>query len=203
MGDQSRSIFRQESLERLSSPEQLDQLMQVVNAKSWLSLATLGSLMFLALLWSVLGRIPIAVTGRGILVYSSNSASELVALTYFEPDTGEQIQPGMEVMLVPNGTSAESANRFVGRVESVSLSSVTTLDAARQVDAASLDQEAIAVLVRLERDPSDGSGYRWSSASNHPPNLAPGMTTTARITLAQKAPIAFAFPFLDTSQSSQ
>jgi len=32
-------IFRQESLERLSSPERLDQLMQVLAPKDWLALA--------------------------------------------------------------------------------------------------------------------------------------------------------------------
>ena len=36
------NIFREESIERLSSPEQLDQLMQVVSRRNWLPLTTLG-----------------------------------------------------------------------------------------------------------------------------------------------------------------
>ncbi|MFB8790140.1 MAG: NHLP bacteriocin system secretion protein [Potamolinea sp.] len=66
---EQKSLFRQESLERLSSPERLDQLMKVVSSKDWLPLAALGSLVGLAFLWSILGRIPITVSGQGVLIY--------------------------------------------------------------------------------------------------------------------------------------
>lgn len=69
---QKQDLFRKKSLERLSSPEQLDQLMQVVNPRSWIPLASLGSLVFIALLWSIFGRIPMTVEGRGILVFPGN-----------------------------------------------------------------------------------------------------------------------------------
>lgn len=65
MVDQKHSLFRKESLERLSSPERLDQLMQVVSPKSWLPLASLGSLVVVVVVWSIYGRIPITVEGRG------------------------------------------------------------------------------------------------------------------------------------------
>jgi len=61
-------IFRQESLERLSSPERLDQLMQVLAPKDWLALAVFGSLTIFGLAWSFVGRIPITVQGRGIFL---------------------------------------------------------------------------------------------------------------------------------------
>ncbi len=68
ISDQQRSIFRKESLERLSSPEKLDQLMQVVTLKDWLPLVTLGILMILGLLWGIFGKIPITVSGKGVLI---------------------------------------------------------------------------------------------------------------------------------------
>ena len=39
------SIFRKEALERLSSPEQLDQLMKIVTPRSLLPLLALGGLL--------------------------------------------------------------------------------------------------------------------------------------------------------------
>ncbi|MEH2326467.1 MAG: NHLP bacteriocin system secretion protein [Nostoc sp.] len=69
MVEQKQSLFRKESLERLSSPERLDQLMQVVNLKSWLPLTTLGSLVVAAVIWSIFGRIPITVAGQGVVIY--------------------------------------------------------------------------------------------------------------------------------------
>ncbi len=87
MIDQKRNIFRKESLERLSSPERLDQLMQVVSPRSWLPLVALGSLVGSAVIWSIYGRIPITVEGRGVLIYpskvvplQSKSSGQLLAL---------------------------------------------------------------------------------------------------------------------------
>ncbi|MBD2385851.1 NHLP bacteriocin system secretion protein [Cylindrospermum sp. FACHB-282] len=68
MAENKDSIFRKESLERLSSPERLDQLMQVVSPKDWIPLAALGGLVVIGLIWSIFGRIPITVTGRGVLI---------------------------------------------------------------------------------------------------------------------------------------
>lgn len=198
MSEQSNSIFRKESLERLSSPEQLDQLMQVVSPKSWLPLASLASLMALALVWGFWGRIPITAVGKGILVHPTQSSNELVGLTYFGSDEAKQIQPGMEIMLVPDTVGSEQTDGLVARIKSVSEPSVTTLDAARQVGI--VDQEnSIEVVAELEPDPATASGYRWSSARGRQLTLAPGMSAIARITLAEKAPITFVFPFLEVS----
>jgi HlyD family secretion protein len=49
-------IFRHAALDCLSSPEQLEQLMQVVNPRHWLALATCGTLVGATLLWGLWGR---------------------------------------------------------------------------------------------------------------------------------------------------
>ncbi|RUS94725.1 hypothetical protein DSM106972_092600 [Dulcicalothrix desertica PCC 7102] len=61
-------LFRQESLERLSSPERLDQLMQIVNPKDWLPLTTLGVFVVGTLIWSIFGRIPITENAPGVVI---------------------------------------------------------------------------------------------------------------------------------------
>lgn len=69
MFNKNETIYRKESLERLSSPERLDQLMQVVAPKDWLGLLAFGGLIVLGTAWSVFGKIPVTVDGRGILIY--------------------------------------------------------------------------------------------------------------------------------------
>lgn len=98
MVDQKQNLFRKESLERLSSPERLDQLMQVVSPKSWLPLTALGFLVVVALIWSILGRIPITVEGRGVLIYprkvvplQSKSAGQLLAMNF---NVGDVVKKG-------------------------------------------------------------------------------------------------------------
>lgn len=64
------SVFRKVSLDRLASPEQLDQLLQVTDARGWAALVAIGGLLATAALWSVLGRVPEKVAGTGMLVKS-------------------------------------------------------------------------------------------------------------------------------------
>lgn len=107
MVDQKPSLFRKESVERLSSPERLDQLMQVVSPKSWLPLTALGTLVVVALIWSIYGRIPITVAGRGVIIYprrviplQSKTSGQLVALNV---KPGDLVQKGDVLATIDQG----------------------------------------------------------------------------------------------------
>jgi HlyD family secretion protein len=63
-------VFRKVSLERLSSPEQLDQVMQVTNPRGWLSLGAIGALLAMAIGWGIFGSLSEKVAGGGILLKS-------------------------------------------------------------------------------------------------------------------------------------
>lgn len=71
-------IFRKVALERLSSPDQLDQLLAVTSPKSWLGLAGAGAILAAALAWGFFGRIPTEAYGDGILIRRGGVA-EVVA----------------------------------------------------------------------------------------------------------------------------
>jgi HlyD family secretion protein len=72
-------IFRKVALERLSSPEQLDQLMEVTSPGSWLALAGLGALLAAALTWGVFGTIPTEAAGEGILIRQGGVSNVVAA----------------------------------------------------------------------------------------------------------------------------
>ena len=65
----ARSIFRKESLERLSSPEQIDRLLVVGNTKSWLVIV--GVLLMIAgcILWAFWGELPEYTEGKGMILH--------------------------------------------------------------------------------------------------------------------------------------
>src|SRR5213594_2681847 len=69
MTEEPKKIFRNKALEHLSSPEELDQLLQIVTRKSWIPVAGLGGLIVIAIWWSISGQIPVTVEGVGLLVY--------------------------------------------------------------------------------------------------------------------------------------
>ena len=65
---QGRQIFRKQALAKLSSPEQLDQLITVTDQKGWISLLAITIIIIGALLWSITGEIPVTVDGNGIIL---------------------------------------------------------------------------------------------------------------------------------------
>jgi HlyD family secretion protein len=72
-------VFRKTSLDRLASPEQLDQLLRVTDTKGWAALGGIGVLLAAATLWGGFGRVSDTVAGTGILV-KSGGISEVVPL---------------------------------------------------------------------------------------------------------------------------
>lgn len=61
------SLFRKKALDALSSPEQLDQPLQLLRPGYWALLFALLSFGGYMLFWSILGRLPVRIKGKGVL----------------------------------------------------------------------------------------------------------------------------------------
>ncbi len=61
-------IFRKVSIERLSSPEQLDQLLKVNSTRSWAALLAVLVLLGMAVVWGFQGSIATTAPGQGVIV---------------------------------------------------------------------------------------------------------------------------------------
>ncbi len=100
----SRQIFRQTSLDRLSTPEQLDQVMRVTSPAAWLTLITFFALVAGGLAWSFIGTVPIKVGGRGILI-SPGGVLDVISsnqgrITKFLVHPGDWVEAGSVVAYV-------------------------------------------------------------------------------------------------------
>jgi HlyD family secretion protein len=87
----TRSLFRQQALDQSASPEQLDLPIQIVSPQRWLSLLALGGLVSAGVVWSFVGKIPITVSGKGILVYPSQ------IMTVHSPSSGRVAKVDVKV----------------------------------------------------------------------------------------------------------
>lgn len=74
-----KSVYRKVSLERLSSPEQLDSLVQVTNIHSWLGLLAMIILLAMAVSWGILGVIPVQMSSPA-LILEGNGVETITAL---------------------------------------------------------------------------------------------------------------------------
>lgn len=69
MAEEKKSIFRKESLDRISSPEEYDRYLQVTGPGVWMTLGAVVLLLVGAVIWAVFGRlntnINVAVVSEG------------------------------------------------------------------------------------------------------------------------------------------
>lgn len=94
-------LFRAAALERLSSPERVDQLLQVLPKKQWPTVFALLILVGGVVVWSFFGSIPIRVEGKGFLVPQGSSevleASATGLITSLVVAEGDFIQRGQAI----------------------------------------------------------------------------------------------------------
>src|SRR5215212_3249920 len=63
-----RQLFRQVALDRLASPERLDELMVVNPPRTWLALLGLWAALLAGVVWGINGSIPSLLRAQGILI---------------------------------------------------------------------------------------------------------------------------------------
>lgn len=143
---QRQQLFRKKALEQSASPEQLDQLVQVVNPKRWLSLAALGTLVAAGIAWSVLGRIPMTVSGRGILTYPSEvsalQASSTGRILAFNVKVGDTVKKGQVIAIIDQSELQNELQLARNKLAQLQLQDQAARSA--QSQRGSLEQTAIA-----------------------------------------------------------
>ena len=199
-------IFRQEALERLSSPERLDQLVYVIRSRDRLFLITMLLIFAAGLYWSVAGRLPVSVSGQGILLQGPGASGgvepTLVCKVYFSVADGKRIQPGMRMEVVPDTVKRERFGGMIGTVRAASQMPVSRGAVAAAFGNADLadrlltDPPCIEITVEFDRDPASFSGLRWTTSRGPEMQISPGTTAVGRVTLERRAPITYVLPYL-------
>jgi len=124
------SIFRKVSLDRLASPEQLDQAMQATTPGGWLALGALGLLLAAAVVWGVTGAVPEKIPGQGILV-KSGGIFEVVPLeggrvTDVSVNVGDVVNEGQTIARVAQPDLQDKLTEARNHLEDLRLSQQRT-----------------------------------------------------------------------------
>ncbi|MCE5189409.1 MAG: hypothetical protein LLF75_09570 [Eubacteriales bacterium] len=181
-------IFRKVAMERLSSPENLDQVMRVVPARSWIALVCLFVFAATAAAWACFGEIVTQVEGRGLLLQESGSAAGKVVAALSAGD-GQSVRPGMEAIV-----SLDSGETLTGKVASISNADGQTL----VVDGVSISKASfpgwvagapyLAVILPLD------NGGAQEAASARQTDGAAGRSCTVQIAIRMLHPIQMILP---------
>jgi HlyD family secretion protein len=208
-----KGIFRQSALERLSDPEQLDRLMLVTSPRGWLSLAAVCLVMATALGWSVFGRVPITVSGQGILLESGvPTLAEPSSLERMQEPTllamafvhhqGKRVRPGMTALISPSTVRREEHGLMTGEVRGVSAQPATVESMMQVLGNDLLVQQfsrpgpPFIVEVTLHRDESTFSGFHWTSTAGPPMSIEGGTPCEVQVILEERRPISLVLPLV-------
>lgn len=195
-------LFRKVALDRLSSPEQLDQLMKVTSPRAWLTLIAITVLLAAGGLWAVFGSIPEEAEGNGVLI-NDPLIGGLEGVIYVPLSDAAQLRPGMEVKIEVSTIKTETYGyikavvREVGEVPVTHQQIVNTAGNEEIADTLVPTGPAIEVRLELQRSDKTASGFEWTSQDGPPRELTPGTPVVAIITVSEDRPISRVFPVFE------
>jgi multidrug efflux pump subunit AcrA (membrane-fusion protein) len=107
---QQSKVFRKAALERLSTPERLDEMMKITSGRLWLALSGLLGLALAALIWGFVGTLPTTVSANGVIIQEGGTypvpalVGGLVTSVNFK--VGDQVTQGQALAtVVPLGNN--------------------------------------------------------------------------------------------------
>ena len=98
-------LFRKQSLERLSSPEQLNDYLKVTNPSVWILLISVIMLLVGLIIWSCFTSIESSVSGNGIV----KNGTVKISFSENEPDV--KLETGMTAIIGNSSTRVESLSK--------------------------------------------------------------------------------------------
>ena len=85
-------LFRKKSIDRVSSPEQLDSYIRVASPGVWMVLTAIIVLLAGVCVWGVLGQLETTVSAVAV-------CEDGTVMLYVEEEKGSLVEPGMEVRI--------------------------------------------------------------------------------------------------------
>lgn len=85
------TLFRQEAIDRIESPERLNEMVKITNSRNWIVLFTILGIIISVIAWSIFGQLSYSIKGQGILLQLggiqevSAISNGKVAQTFVEP----------------------------------------------------------------------------------------------------------------------
>lgn len=97
----NQNIFRKASMEKISSPEQLNEYIRISRPDVWIALVAAFMLLAAIFVWSAVGSLPVSISAAGIA-----GGGSLVC--YLSPEEAARLRAGMTVEIENAGTGTVS-----------------------------------------------------------------------------------------------
>lgn len=123
MDERESTLFRKSTLERVTSPEQLNEYIKVNNPNLILMLVGLFLIVISSVVWIFFGGIPEMVQLDGVVIEEPGKPYEVCC--YVPIKTSRRLQEGMDVQISPDYAGREEYGYINGKITSVGKDIVT------------------------------------------------------------------------------
>jgi len=197
------AIFRQKSLDKLSSPEQLDKLIVITSPMTWLVLIGAGLIVGATVVWSVTNKIPTTQQVQGLYVKSKDKKSD--AIFYVPFANAKTVKVGMPVNVYFSSFSKDAYGHVEAKVKSIGKNVSSSKEMVKELGDPSLAQmfatqtggAVVSVKVSFNKDSNTVSGFDWSTAKGDGVKPETNTMLTADIITNEATPISKVFPSLN------
>ncbi|MDO4199638.1 MAG: hypothetical protein Q4D57_02620 [Clostridia bacterium] len=124
MDERESGLFRKSTLERVSSPEQLNEYIKVNNPSLILMLVGLFVIVISGFIWMFSGGIPETVNLNGVIIEEPGRPQEVCC--YVPISTSKRLKEGMDVQISPDYAGREEYGYVNGKITSVGKDVVTS-----------------------------------------------------------------------------
>jgi len=191
--DKKAGLFTKAALEKLSSPEQLDVMMEVTKPKGWIALSAIGFVLGIIILWSIFGSIPTTVDGQGILMRGGSlvdvEAKTEGSIEQVLVQTGDTVELGQPILVVSQGGLQVQINDLKDEITEKTREFDALKEQARKdlnLQKRILDQKKSTLELELKGD--EATTLRMEKAFDREVDLLNrGLGTRAKVTAAQNA----------------
>lgn len=167
-------IFREKSLKRISSPEQLNDYIKVSNPSVWLIISAILIILVALFIWSIRGNITTSVKSDGVFLDNDKVQGADIVVCCVTDDAAQKVVKGLakdsnlEVRIY---NKYEPSNNYViGKIESINSKSYKKNIIAQEfgmndhaADNLMNNPEAyyVPIAVKLEKDANTKDGFKW------------------------------------------
>ncbi len=123
MAGNESSLFRKSSLERVSSPDKLNEYIKVTNPSLVVILIAMFSILVAGIIWIFCGTVPKTVNLTGAI--AENYDNQIRVYSYVPIGTSRRLHEGMEVQISPEYAEREEFGYITGKITSIGTDIVT------------------------------------------------------------------------------
>lgn len=192
-------LFRKSSIERISSPEQLNDYIKVSKPGVWIVMVALLIMVFSVFYWAIASEMPNTQTLNSSMLVLDKQTQKYVVYSYVTLEQASLIKEGMEAQVSPANISKDEYGYIKGKIAEVSLYPVSMEEAEYNLGNANVADNLITstndvqVKIELETDEASSNSLKWSSEQGKKAIVRPGLYCSANIVVSTTRPIDYVF----------